>query len=40
VPLDSVSYVPLDWNPEDLVITGEEDEVNVSYDVPPKKPKR
>lgn len=37
VPLDSVSLVPLDWTPEDLVIQGEEDSVSVVYDVPPKK---
>lgn len=39
-PLEMLSYVPLDWTPEDLVITGEEGSVSVAYDVPPKKPKR
>jgi hypothetical protein len=36
-PLESLSYVPLDWAPEELVITGEEESVAVEYDVPPKK---
>lgn len=36
-PLETLSYVPLDWTPEDLVITGDEDSVVVEYDVPPKK---
>lgn len=37
VSLDSVSLVPLDWTPEELVITGKEKSVSVVYDVPPKK---
>ncbi|MCA9236798.1 MAG: hypothetical protein KDA44_15085 [Planctomycetales bacterium] len=40
VPLDSVSLVPLDWAPEDLVVKGDEGEISVEYDIPPKKPKR
>lgn len=36
-PLEKLSYVPLDWSPKELVITGEEDSVTVEYDVPPKK---
>ena len=40
VLLDTVSYVPLDWSPDELVITGEEDSISVVYDVPPKKPKK
>lgn len=39
VPLDSVSLVPLDWSPEQLVVTGEEESMSVQYDVPPKKAK-
>jgi hypothetical protein len=36
-PLESLSYVPLDWAPEELVIKGDEQSVVVKYDVPPKK---
>jgi hypothetical protein len=36
-PLEGLSYVPLDWAPEKLVITGDEESVAVEYDVPPKK---
>jgi hypothetical protein len=36
-PLESLSYVPLDWAPEELVITGDQESVVVQYDVPPKK---
>jgi hypothetical protein len=39
-PLEVLSYVPLDWAPDALVITGDEESVSVEYDVPPKKAKR
>jgi hypothetical protein len=39
-PLEQLSYVPLDWMPDELVITGNEGSVTADYDVPPKKPKR
>jgi hypothetical protein len=39
-PLEEISYVPLDWSPDDLVITGDQGSVSVEYDVPPKKPSR
>jgi hypothetical protein len=38
-PLEKLSYVPLDWIPDELVIQGDEGSVSVVYDVPPKKPK-
>ena len=37
-PLEKLSYVPLDWTPDELVIIGDEGSVSVEYDVPPKKP--
>jgi hypothetical protein len=38
-PLEKLSYVPLDWVPEQLVIKGDEEPLAVEYDVPPKKPR-
>jgi hypothetical protein len=38
-PLEVLSYVPLDWTPDELVITGDEGSVSVEYDIPPKKPR-
>jgi hypothetical protein len=35
-PLELLSYVPLNWKPEELVIAGDEGSVSVEYDVPPK----
>ncbi len=35
-PLETLSYVPLDWAPEKLVITGDDESVAVEYNVPPK----
>lgn len=36
-PLAQLSYVPLDWSAEDLVITGEQQAVEVNFDVPMSK---
>jgi hypothetical protein len=36
---DDVSFVPPNWKPENLVVTGEEHSMNVDFDVPPKKSK-
>ncbi|MCA9239272.1 MAG: hypothetical protein KDA37_03695, partial [Planctomycetales bacterium] len=36
-PLAQLSYVPLDWTPEDLVITSGERSIEVNYDVPMSK---
>lgn len=36
-PLAKLSYVPLDWEAENLVITGDESAITVDYDVPLNK---
>ena len=38
-PLELWRYVPLDWEPEKLVITGDDASVSVDYYVPAKKPR-